>query len=126
MRRYGILLLPLLIVVVLGFVGVTTADSGGRDVAADDDGGGAAGSVDIANFAFGPMDVTVAAGTPVTWTNRDGSPHAIQDDTGDDLFAESDELDQGDTFSFTYAEPGTYAYICGIHNYMQGTVTVTG
>jgi plastocyanin len=123
MRRYGILLLPLVIVVVLGFVGVTTAASGGD---AADDGPAPEGSVDIADFAFGPADVTVAAGTAVTWTNRDGSPHSIQDDTGDDLFPESDELDQGDTFSFTYADPGTYAYICGIHNYMRGTVTVTG
>ena len=124
MRRYGILVLPLLIVVVLGFVGVTTSDppddeASGPGAAATD------GAVTIANFDFGPMDASVPAGTQVTWTNQDGSPHSIQDDTGDELFPESDELGEGDTFSFTYAEPGTYAYLCGIHNYMQGTVTVT-
>ena len=123
MRRYGILVLPLLIVVVLGFVGVTTSsppaeEAGGQAASAD-------GAVTISNFRFGPMDATVPAGTPVTWTNQDGSPHSIQDDSGQELFPESDELDQGDTFAFTYAEPGTYAYLCGIHNYMQGTITVT-
>ena len=125
MRRYGLLVIPLLIVVALGFVGVTLA--GG-----DDDGGGEAssdapaadGAVQIADFAFDPVDVTVPAGTAITWTNTDGSPHSIQDDSGMDLFPESDDLETSDTFSFTYAEPGTYAYICGIHNYMRGSVTV--
>jgi plastocyanin len=125
MRRYGLLTLPLLIVVGLGFVGVTVAgDDGGAD---GDDGGGtvaADGAVQIANFAFEPVDLTVPSGTEVTWTNTDGSPHSIQDDSGMDLFAESDDLETGDSFSFTYAAPGTHEYLCGIHNYMRGTITV--
>lgn len=117
MRRSWLLVLPLLIVAVLGVVGVTT--SGGGDDPPPVDGG-----VTIADFAFDPVDVTVPAGTDVTWTNTDGSPHSIQDDSGTELFPESEDLDRGDAFTFAYAEPGTYPYICGIHNYMRGTVTV--
>ena len=123
MRRYLALALPAVIVLALGFVGVTTVDSGGDDAGGAEAAAGS-GAVDIANFRFEPVDVQVTAGTEVTWTNRDGSPHSIQDDSGQELFAESADLDQGDTFGFTYTEPGTYEYLCGIHNYMRGTVTV--
>ena len=100
----------------------------------DDDTAGASGDaseapaeasseVTISDFMFGPAALTVPAGTTVTWTNEDSSPHAIQDDS--ELGAEEGpELAQGDTFQLTYDEPGTYPYICGIHNYMTGTVTV--
>ena len=37
---------------------------------------------------------------------------------------ESKHLAKGETFSITYAKPGTYDYICGIHNYMTGSVSV--
>ena len=125
MRRFGLLVLPLLIVVVVGYVGVTASGGGGDDEASDGSGAPAAdGAVAIADFAFDPVDATVPAGTAVTWTNTDGSPHSIQDDSGRELFPESEDLGNGDTFSFTYDEAGTYEYICGIHNYMRGTVTV--
>jgi plastocyanin len=73
--------------------------------------------------AFDPEELTVAAGTTVTWTNDDEAEHAIQDDS--ELGAdESPELSQDDTFELTYDEPGEYPYICGIHNYMTGTIVV--
>ncbi|MBW3548634.1 MAG: cupredoxin domain-containing protein, partial [Actinobacteria bacterium] len=59
----------------------------------------------------------------VTWTNQDSAAHTVKD--SGDLFPESDELAQGDTFEFTYDTPGEYPYICGIHEYMKGTVTVS-
>jgi plastocyanin len=37
----------------------------------------------------------------------------------------SDDLGEGDAFSFTFDQPGSFPYICGIHNYMRGTVTVS-
>ncbi|HYF45269.1 MAG TPA: plastocyanin/azurin family copper-binding protein [Acidimicrobiales bacterium] len=122
MRRHLLLVLPLLVVAGLGSIGVSTPGAEGDDERAAP----ADGAVDITDFRFRPEDVTVPAGTAVTWTNRDGSPHSIQDDSGQQLFPESEDLGRGDDFAFTYAEPGTYAYLCGIHNYMTGTVTVTG
>jgi plastocyanin len=81
------------------------------------------GAVAIANFAFDPADVEVAAGTTVTWTNNDGAPHRIQ--ASDESFG-SEDLSQGDTFEHTFDAAGTFDYICGIHPTMTGTVTVSG
>jgi plastocyanin len=82
-----------------------------------------AGAVAIANFAFDPADVEVAAGTTVTWTNNDGTPHRVK--ANDDSF-DSDDMSQGDTFEHTFDTAGTFDYICAIHPSMKGTVTVTG
>lgn len=80
----------------------------------------AAGTVTIANFAFSPAAVTVPAGTTLTWTNNDSAPHDI---SGGPLH--SPTLSQGQTWSYTFSTAGTYSYICSIHPYMTGSVTVT-
>jgi plastocyanin len=81
------------------------------------------GAVAIANFAFDPADVSVAAGTTVTWTNDDGTAHRVK--ANDDSF-DSEDLAQGDTFEHTFDTAGTFDYICAIHPSMTGTITVTG
>jgi plastocyanin len=121
-----------LLVLTLGITVLGLAGCGGDDDPAGGDGDttpapaaeSAGGTeVSISDFTFQPGDLTVPAGSTVTWTNEDGSPHAIQDDS--DLGAdEGPSMDQGDTFQLTYDEPGTYTYLCGIHNYMTGTITV--
>jgi plastocyanin len=79
--------------------------------------------VSIKDFMFDPGGVTVAKGTTVTWTNGDDFAHSVVAD--DDSFM-SEDLDQGATFSQTFDKAGEFSYICGIHNSMTGTVTVTG
>ena len=113
----------------------TAADSGTRggiygntDTGAPADTSAAApaaggGAVSIANFAFDPGDVTVGAGTAVTWTNNDGATHRVM---ADDESFDSEDMGQGDTFEHTFDTAGTFSYICGIHPDMKGTVTVTG
>lgn len=86
---------------------------------------GGDGQVKIVNFEFKPQDITVKAGTTVTWTNTDSAQHSIQDQS-DLKFDTSKVLMEGDTFTHTYDKPGTYPYICGIHNYMTGKVVVEG
>ena len=75
----------------------------------------------IKKFMFNPMDVTVAAGTDVTWENQDGEPHTVVSLTND---FRSQALDEKDKFSHTFDKPGTYKYICSIHPKMVGTITV--
>jgi len=77
--------------------------------------------VEIDNFAFAPADLTVIAGTTVTWKNEDDSPHRIGDKNGT---FKSAALDTDDTFSHTFAAPGEYPYICTIHPYMAGKIIV--
>ena len=79
--------------------------------------------VSIDNFAFTPAEITVSAGTTVTWLNRDDIPHTITD-AGDPRAFKSSPLDTGDSFSHTFALPGAYHYFCSLHAHMQGTVIV--
>jgi len=77
--------------------------------------------VEIDNFAFAPADLTVIAGTTVTWKNEDDSPHRIGDKNGT---FKSAALDTDDSFSHTFAAAGEYPYICTIHPYMVGKIIV--
>jgi len=73
------------------------------------------------HYAFAPTGVRVTTGSSVTWTNATDAPHTVTSDTG--AFG-STTLNQNQTFSFTFATPGTYRYHCTIHPYMTGTITV--
>lgn len=77
--------------------------------------------VKIDNFSFGPATITVAAGTTVTWTNRDDIPHTV---VSDDKVFKSKALDTDDKFSYTFTKAGTYGYFCSIHPKMTGKVVV--
>ena len=77
--------------------------------------------VKIDNFSFGPVLLTVALGTRVTWTNRDDIPHTV---VADDKTFKSKALDTDETFSYTFDKLGTYPYLCSIHPHMTGKVVV--
>ena len=79
-------------------------------------------SVAIQNFAFSPQTVHIAVGGTVTWTNQDSAAHTIVSDTGSDIGSPS--LATGQQYSHTFAAAGPYAYHCGIHPSMTGTVIV--
>jgi plastocyanin len=76
--------------------------------------------VKIDNFSFGP-DLTIPAGTTITWTNNDDVPHVVASDT---KIFESRALDTDDHFSYTFTKPGTYVYYCKIHPKMTAKVVV--
>jgi plastocyanin len=78
-------------------------------------------AVSIAGFAFAPAALTISVGTTVTWTNNDSASHTV---TADDGSFKSGTLANGATFSQTFSTPGTFAYHCGIHASMTGTITV--
>ena len=78
-------------------------------------------TIKIDNFTFAPATLTVTAGTTVTWKNEDDSPHRVGDKNGT---FKSAALDTDETFSYTFASPGEYPYICTIHPYMVGKIIV--
>ena len=79
-------------------------------------------AITIDKFAFMPGTMTVPVGTRVVWTNLEtAAPHDVTSDTG--VFA-SGNLTTGQTFSYTFMQPGTYAYTCTIHPRMKATITV--
>lgn len=78
-------------------------------------------TVAIQNFAFAPQTLTIKAGTKVTWTNSDSTPHTVTSTDNGSTSAsptgvfDSGQLAQGQSFSFTFAKAGTYYYECTIH-----------
>ncbi len=80
--------------------------------------------ISIADMAFSPKEITVKKGTKVTWTNSDGVNHDVRETDGK-TGPNSQALSQGQSYSFTYNETGTFKYFCSIHPEMTGTVTVT-
>ena len=79
--------------------------------------------IEIKSFTFLPAIITIKKGGAVTWTNSDPFDHSILSANG---AFNSDDIPQGKSFTATFTAPGNYAYICGIHNNMKGTVVVQG
>jgi plastocyanin len=77
--------------------------------------------ITIVGFDFGdPISVTV--GQTVTVRNDDGTPHTW---TSADRLFDSGTIDTGDSFTYSFATPGTYAFLCEIHTAMTGMITVS-
>ena len=76
-------------------------------------------TITIKDFSFNPNILTVKQGETVTWVNEDSVPHKITSST-----FSSEDLNQGDTFKFTFGTKGNFDYICGIHPSMKGKVVV--
>jgi len=85
-------------------------------------------TVKLANFAFAPKEITIKAGTEVTWDFADGLPHTVSSAPGAPAAFESGQKTGGD-FKFTFSAAGTYQYYCKLHGQpgsgMAGTVIVT-
>ena len=79
--------------------------------------------VSIVDFAFQPMAIFVGVGDTVEWTNSGNADHTVDSDT--EIF-ESDIIDPGESFTYTFDDPGIFPYHCDIHPHMRGMVVVTG
>ena len=108
MRRYG----ALLALVVLA------AGCGGSD----EDAIVATTEVTMAkSYRFEPSRIAIAVGETVTWTNDDNFTHTVQVDGQEDH-----KVEQGESFSITFDEPGSYRYVCTLHSKdMDGEVIVS-
>ena len=63
---------------------------------------------------FDPNDLTITAGTTVTWTNQDPFTHSVIYSSGPDSVF-TDTIPPGATFQHTFKTAGTYSYYCAIH-----------
>lgn len=77
---------------------------------------------DHAVHAFDPSEIHVKAGSTITWTNTDDTPHTV---TADDGSFESGFISPGQSWSHTFSKRGTYSYHCTPHPTMKGTVIVS-
>jgi plastocyanin len=85
--------------------------------------------VDNGKF-YVPAKIVVSVGTTVEWKNLDDSPHTVTSGTATcvgqcwGLDFDSGVLRLDDVYRFTFDKPGTYPYLCSLHPWMAGTVTV--
>lgn len=118
----------------LAFMGACGGSTG--DGTSDDD----ATEIAVVNIAYDPASIEIDAGTGITWTNEDeGVSHTatsgLPGDNGvpgvskgeppqpDGVF-DGDLPDASSEFTFTFDEPGTFAYFCRVHPSMTGEVIV--
>ncbi|HEV2890855.1 MAG TPA: plastocyanin/azurin family copper-binding protein [Frankiaceae bacterium] len=95
--------------------------------------------VSLLRLAFEPGDLTVPAGTRVTWHNDEVIGHTVTSgtvtgidpttglrsgQTADGRF-DAPLATKGATFSHAFDTPGTYSYYCAIHLGMNARVVVT-
>jgi plastocyanin len=104
----------------LAACGSSTPSMSGSAATSTSSSGGS--SITISNFMFSPMSLSVSPGATVKVTNKDSATHTLtasggQFDTGN--------ISQNQTKTFKApSKPGTYHYICSIHQYMMGTIIV--
>jgi plastocyanin len=82
-----------------------------------------AGRIVMKNVAFAPGATSVKVGRTVTWVNEDRIAHDVVATAGATF--DSGTFGQGETFRFRAVKPGTIAYVCTLHQGMNGTLTVT-
>lgn len=79
-------------------------------------------NVDIANFQFGPAELTVEAGSAVTFTNRDSVKHNA---VAVDGSFKTPLLGENESAVITLSTPGEYEYYCEPHkSFMKGKIIV--
>jgi plastocyanin len=116
----------------LGVLALTVASCSGGGSSATTTGVGSkaaphsvgARSIAIHNFMFSPATLTVPPGATVTVTNMDQVTHTLTASKGQ---FNTGDISPGQSKTFTAPRtPGQYAYICSIHQYMSGTIVVSG
>jgi plastocyanin len=91
----------------------------------DQAGGGSSSSeprVEALDFEFDSAELTVGAGTTVTWANAGETIHTVK---GRGFFSRA--IDPGSSYEHRFDDPGTYRYLCTLHpTTMRGTISVGG
>jgi plastocyanin len=74
----------------------------------------------VKSYRFDPKVIEIKAGDTVTWTNQDNFTHTVEVDGQEDH-----KVEQGESFSITFDQTGTYDYVCTLHSKdMDGEVVV--
>jgi plastocyanin len=90
---------------------------------------GIAGTVGIAEpadptqWGYDPKTFTVQTGQAITFTNRGKISHTVTQSQG---AFDTGFIAGGESRTLTFDSPGTFAYFCQPHPWMQGTIVVEG
>jgi plastocyanin len=77
-------------------------------------------TISIQGSAFSPAEITVPAGTIITWTNNNGVAESITDKSGqfDGI------ISSNGTYSYLFSTAGTFQYFSRMNPSMAGKVIV--
>lgn len=70
-------------------------------------------------YGYVPASLSIPTGTTVHWVNNSTAPHTV---TG--FGVDSGLIAVGAQFSYTFATPGTFSYVCTFHPGMTGALLV--
>jgi plastocyanin len=86
----------------------------------------AASTVTIQLFQFKPGNTEVEPGMKVTWVNRDDIRHSVTSGVPEkkDGRFNAALTGKGQSFSFTFLQPGNYPYFCDRHEHMRREIRV--
>jgi plastocyanin len=71
---------------------------------------------------YAPAELSVKAGTMVTWTNTGAVAHTVTADDGTSF--DSGTIDPKAIFTLAPASTGKFAYHCTFHPWMKATLVV--
>jgi plastocyanin len=77
--------------------------------------------IEMDDDVFKPAQLTIPAGTKVTWVNKGKKAHTVV--SADKLF-DSGLVNVGEQFSYQFNTPGTYSIRCSPHPKMLGQIVV--
>jgi plastocyanin len=135
-KRQGGLLAAVLAIGVAGGVGVAGADQRATDhaVYAHDANGSCYSTSDtVADCVGVRADLDIATGDSVTWhitppnTTAAHNAAGANDEPNDPTWKDyASDFTTNGTITRTFAQPGSYDFVCNAHPSMVGTITVTG
>ena len=117
--------LALLAVLIAAFLLASCGGEAGSDPYGERDPvevSGTSVTVELKDIQFQPKGIKIKPGTTVTWVNKDRVVHNVRQ--VESVFLSQDVMEQGDTFTFTFNEPGTYRYVCTYHHPNQLGVVI--
>jgi plastocyanin len=80
-------------------------------------------TVDMSDYKFVPAEITIEAGSSITFTNKDSD--AKHNAVAVDGSFETPMLAQGESHTLTFQTPGEYEYYCTPHkSFMTGKIIV--
>lgn len=74
-------------------------------------------------YSFFPNDITVPAGSGITFMNLSSATHTATSDTAS---FDTGKMPPGGIVRIEFDSPGTFLYHCTIHSTMRGRIVVTG
>jgi plastocyanin len=138
----GALLVPALILALSGCAGSQPSPTMPSETSATDQSAEVGENVvTTIGLKFMPKDLTVKVGTTVTWQNGETIGHTVTSGAWGDVnestglrgtqtpdgrfdHALAPKGQEGDTFTYTFDEPGEYLYYCQPHLTMNASITV--